>query len=224
MNPVSDAGGIARRRSGHMLGVFTLIRLLLIPVVIGTFMVAPLLTTLSLFAFMLADLYDGMLARKLGADDVGRRALDSMVDRIAIDACLVAAFFAGALPMVLLCAFLGRDIYLAFVCGRMIRMRRVVIKADLVHRSLSFLFAVWAVAVPFISPSVRTGFALFIFAVAIAVAVDVTRSARVVINAPADVRDAVLVAHSLRKQARWEDECGGASTSAFIPVPAATTS
>ncbi|HEX2086949.1 MAG TPA: CDP-alcohol phosphatidyltransferase family protein, partial [Solirubrobacteraceae bacterium] len=57
----------------------TLGRLLLVPVIIVSFDVVPLVTTAALAIFIAADLYDGVLARQLDADDTARRTLDTLV-------------------------------------------------------------------------------------------------------------------------------------------------
>lgn len=192
----------ARPAVNRLLATLTAGRILLVPILIGTFMVEPAVTTVALVLFMVADLYDGVLARQLQADGWTRRAMDSTVDRLAIDSCLVAAWVAGALPLVLLCGFLARDAYCALVCARLVSQRRVAIKADIVYRGLSFSFAVWATCAPFLTHASRTAFATAIFIASIAVAVDLTRSVRIVLKTSPTISNGVIDAAVLRRQRR----------------------
>ncbi len=186
-------------RRDRWLATFTLARLLLVPAMAVTFMVDPAVTTAFLIAYMFADLLDGVVARRLSADGVQRVVLDSIVDRIAIDACLVAAWLVGALPGVLLVGFLARDVYLMVICRRMVREHGVAIKADIIYRGLSFTIAVWAAMAPFVSQPVRTVFATVILAAALGVAADLSRLVRAVRNAPLSLHDRVVPAYVLRR-------------------------
>lgn len=196
--PLSTIGRPSRTTQG-LLTAFTVVRLAFIPAVIATFMTAPAVTTTCLMAFMVADLYDGVLARRFDADGPRRRALDSIIDRLAIDACLIAACTAGALPLSLLIGFLVRDLYCSIVCEQMMRTRGVAIKTDLVYRGLSFAIAVWAIAAPFLAATTRTALAAGLLAAAVLVAVDLTRSVRLVLEAPADIVHRVIPATALRR-------------------------
>lgn len=201
MTKSSLVAALKHRNPSRMLTVLTTARLVLVPVLIATFMVHPGVTTVFLVLFMAADLYDGVLARQLSADGPQRRAMDSIVDRIAIDSCLVAAFIYGALPAILLFGFLARDFYCAVLCARMMRQRRVAIKADVVYRGLNFSIAVWALSAPFVSAGARTAFAAVVFVASIAVAFDLTRSVRIVLNARPELSHQVIDADLLRKGA-----------------------
>jgi phosphatidylglycerophosphate synthase len=183
-----------------LLAVVTLARLAIVPVVIASFMTEPLVTTIALIAFVVADVYDGVLARRYDTDDADRRALDSIVDRLTIDLCLVGAFFAGALPLVLLLALLARDLYCSAICGVMMRERRVAIKADWLYRALNVSVAAWAITAPFVSQSLRTTLAALLVAASIIVAVDLTRSVRRVLTAPQRIRNLVVGAGALRSR------------------------
>jgi phosphatidylglycerophosphate synthase len=187
-----------RREGRPLLMGITVGRLALIPVIALSFMASPLITSVGLLAFMFSDLFDGILARSTGDDGPRRRAVDSIVDRVAIDACLVAAAVTGAMPPLLVCAFLARDLYCAVLCAGMMRERWVAIKADLLYRGLNCGIAAWALAAPFLSSGGRLASALLLFAVSLVAAADLTRSVRLVRRAPATVRDRVIAAADLR--------------------------
>jgi phosphatidylglycerophosphate synthase len=161
-------------------------------------MVDPAVTTVCLGAFMLADLFDGVLARRLGADGPDRRALDSVTDRIAIDACLIGAWTAGAMPGLVLIGFLARDIYCGVLCAWMLRRRRAAIKADLLYRGMSFLIGVWALAAPFMTQPVRDALAVALLAFSLVVAADLTRGVRRVIRSRGDLAGRAIPASALR--------------------------
>lgn len=183
------------------LAVLTLGRLSLVPVIVFSFMQIPALTTGAIVLFVLADVFDGVLARNRGADGPGRRALDSTVDRIGIDAGMVGAYLAGILPGFLLLALLARDAYCAFICARMMYRRKVAIKADWMYRGLNLCVALGAVAAPFLSEALWVSLAGVLLLLSAAVAIDLTRSVRLVEGSEPDLRDAVLPAGALRRGA-----------------------
>jgi phosphatidylglycerophosphate synthase len=139
--------------------------------------------------FIVADVYDGVLARRRDADGPARRALDSIVDRLAIDACLIGACASGMLPLPLLCGFLARDVYLALLCRRMVRERRVAIKADWLYRSLNLAVAAWGMTAPFVFAEGRVALGAALLAFSLLVARDLNRAVRLVLSAPPRLRN-----------------------------------
>lgn len=194
---LSELSGDRRTKA---LAAFTIMRLGLIPPVIATFMVRPTLTILFLSAFMVADLYDGVLARKLDADGPERRAADSVVDRVAIDSCLIGAWAAGSMPGLVLLGLLARDLYCSGLCVWMFTRRRAAIKVDLLYRGLSFLIAVWALTAPFVSQSVRSVSAIALLGLAIVVAADLTKAVRRVVRSTEDVAGQAIPVGELRSE------------------------
>jgi phosphatidylglycerophosphate synthase len=176
----------------------TVVRLGLVPIMIVSFMAAPWITALALMAFVVADVQDGVLARGRGTDGPARRALDSAVDRLAIDACLVAACMRGSLAPALLYAFLLRDFYCAWICARMMRSAASAIKADWLYRSLNLSVAAWAIAAPFVSTGARAALFALILAGGIVVALDLRDGVRQVMATP-HFHGAVVPAGSLRR-------------------------
>ena len=163
-------------------------------------MVSPAVTAVCLGGFMFADLVDGILARRFDADGPRRRALDSAVDRIAIDACFVGAYAVGALPLLLLLGFLARDLYCSALCVWMFRQRRAAIQADVWYRGLSFLIAVWALAAPFMTQAQRSASVALLLGIALVLAADLTRGVQRVIQSPLDLTGYVIPARSLRRK------------------------
>lgn len=178
----------------------TLGRLLFVPLIILSFDRVPLVTAVALGVFVLIDLYDGVLARRQHADDPPRRVLDTVVDRLSIWPVYLAVTLMGFLPPVLLLLFLARDLYCAFWCYRMLAEREVVIRADWMYRSLNLMLAGWVIAAPLVETSILNGLFVGILGFSVAVALDLKRSAVVVLQMPDHVRAAVLPAGTLRAQ------------------------
>lgn len=193
--------GVAQvpRKADLVLAALTLSRLALIPVIALSFMKLPALTIGAVVLFVIADVADGMLARNLRADGPYRRALDSTVDRIGIDAGIVGAYLAGILPGYLLIALLARDAYCALLCARMVHRRGIAIKADWLYRLLNACVAIGAIAAPFLSQRLWVALAGVLLLFSIAVAADLTRLVRRVEASPSAVRNAVLPAGALRR-------------------------
>jgi len=182
-----------------LLFALTLARLGFIPAIVASFLTLPAVTALAVGLFIVVDLFDGILARRLNSDTPLRRSVDSIVDRLTIDTCLIAAGLAGALPLPILFALLVRDAYLALLCGNMVRQRRVAIKADWLYRSLNLCVAAWALAAPFVSSAAAGVLALALLAFSLVVAADLTIQVAKVLAAPSAVRDTVIGAGELRR-------------------------
>lgn len=176
----------------------TLGRLLLLPVIILSFDTVPAMTAAALTVFIAADLYDGIAARQLDADDVARRVLDTLVDRLSIWPVYIAVTFAGFLPVALLALFAARDSYCGYLCFRLVNARDVAIRADWMYRSLNLMLAGWIVLAPFASSDTRASLFVAILAYSALVAVNLRRSVRVVFRMPATVRSTVISATALR--------------------------
>lgn len=180
----------------------TIARLVLVPPIIVTFMVAPLVTAICMAAFMAVDLGDGALARRWCGEDVTRRALDSLVDRVAIDTCLVGAAAVGAMPVILVGALLMRDLYCGAICAHMVHTRRVAIKADVVYRALNASVAAWALTAPFITPTARDVLAGLVLLFAMIVARDLSSLVNAVLAGPRSEAGRVVDAGELRSARR----------------------
>jgi phosphatidylglycerophosphate synthase len=197
--PTGREGGFRISRTGIWVAAFTVARLSLVPVIILSFLKLPALTTAAIVLFVILDVLDGVVAREHRADGPRRRALDSAIDRIGIDAGMVGACVAGLLPLPLLAALLLRDAYCGVVCARMVYRRRVAIKADWVYRGLNLCVAVGAIAAPFTPEGLWVALAGFLSLMSLAVAVDLTRCVRIVESAPETVRDTVIPAGAVRR-------------------------
>lgn len=197
MNAIRRMAAIPRELIALTLG-----RLLLIPLIIVSLNVLPAVTFSALVIFVLLDLYDGVAARRLGADDVARRVLDSAVDRISIWSVYVAAALIGLLPLPLLLLLAARDLYCGYWCYRLIAERDIAIKADWLYRSLNLALAGWIVVAPLVNPGLRMEFFLAICIYSAVVAMDLRRSIGIALEMSADIRSRVIPAHTLRRTKR----------------------
>lgn len=180
----------------------TVARLVLVPVIVIGFIKEPLVGSAAIAVFAVADLIDGIVARRLGADDHVRRAADSAIDRVAINAGLIAACIAGALPPVLLAAFLLRDLICGAFAAWLLQSYGVVIKGDIFYRLLTGSFAAWALAAPLIDGPSRTIGAGAVLALSLAVAVDQLLSSRHIRHSQAGAYRGLVTANALRAARR----------------------
>jgi phosphatidylglycerophosphate synthase len=183
----------------RVLLILTFGRLLFIPIVIVSLVSSPLVTAVALSLFIAADLYDGVAARQLGADDPERRVLDSLVDRAAIWAVYLAATIIGLLPVALFMLMLARDAYCGYVCQQMVRRRNVAIRADWMYRGLNLALAAWIVAAPLVQANVRLGMFAGILAFSAVVAMDLKRSVAAILRMPSSAMSTVIAAGDVRR-------------------------
>jgi phosphatidylglycerophosphate synthase len=188
----------ATTRVPPVLLAWTLGRLAFVPIIIVSLGVSPLLTAVTLVTFVAADLYDGVLARQLGADDPSRRLLDTSTDRLSIWSVYVAAVLAGYLPAFLLALLIVRDVYCGVLCYRMISTRNVAIRADWLYRALNLMLAAWVVAAPLLHAQSRIGAFVVVLSFSVLVAADLRRSVGKVLRMPLDTRNTVISARELR--------------------------
>jgi phosphatidylglycerophosphate synthase len=196
--------------------VLTLGRLLLMPLIIGSFDHLPAVTTAALALFIAADLYDGVAARRLRADGTARRTLDTLVDRVSIWSGYIVVTAEGYLSVWLLVVFGVRELYAGYWCQRLLRERDVVIRADWMYRGLNLSLAGWVVAAPFLDQAGRNALFCVVLGVAAIVAMDVSRSLRLVLSMPRSVRSAVIPAGELRRDRALQRQ-GIPSPTAYAP-------
>ena len=131
------------------------------------------------------------------ADGPARRTLDSLSDHIAIW-CVYAAMAAlsyATLPLVGILA--ARDI-IVVRCRAILRERYVAIGADLPYRGLNALLAIWVMAAPSVSSTVRTSWLAAIALLSLLVAFDLRRATARVATMPMTVACEVISAGALR--------------------------
>jgi phosphatidylglycerophosphate synthase len=171
-----DLWGHPVRQRDIVAVALTAARLAVVPAVLVGLGQKSALAAVAIFTFVALDIIDGVIARAWTTDGAARRAADSAVDRIAIDASLVVAGAVGLIPWMIIAAFLARDCYCTLVCLRMYRASGgSVIKADWTHRSLNLSMAFGGVVAPWMPTEIRTPAALLVLAYAVVVAIDLTR-------------------------------------------------
>jgi len=194
--------GLARDPLDVVMLLFTVGRLVLIPLVVLSIPQDMLVSGLALGLFILADIYDGVLGRKRCADGPSRRALDSIVDRVAVHAVYIPLTFQGLLPVELLLVMLVRDTYCGYQCSRIMHGRWIAVRADGYYKALNLSLAGWVVFTPFVSESLRIVTFSCMMLYAGAVAVDLTHAVKRVLSMPLDVENVVIPAGSLRRMRR----------------------
>lgn len=181
------------------LAVLTVGRLALVPLMILSVGQSTLALALSLAIFIAADLLDGVVARRHDADDCARRALDSIVDRVAIWSVYGAAVLAGLLPLAFFGLLALRDAYCAYQCGRIVAGPGIAIKADWMYRGLNLMLAAWVLIAPHVGTDLRQALFALILVAASAVAVDLTRSVSWLLDRSSGISGEVVSATRLRR-------------------------
>ncbi len=192
-------------RSDRLLAGFTIGRVVLLPPMIALLISHDQVPAVALLGiFLVIDHFDGVIARRRGADGPARRTLDSATDHLAIWSVYAAmtAMSYAALPVVAILAI--RDVYCAAQCRALLRERFVAIGADLPYKGLSALLAAWVAAAPVLSPTARTTALAFIALLAVAVALDLRRAIAQVSRMPVTTGSTVISAADLRaERPRW---------------------
>lgn len=181
-----------------VLVALTVGRLAFVPAIIVAIPVSAILTGGLLALFVAMDLYDGVLARGLDADDPARRVLDSIVDRLSIWAVYAAIVAMGLLPLELFGLLLARDLYCGWLCHQVVRRQGVAIRADWMYRTLNLMLAGWVILAPLVESTLRVGLFLAAFALSVAVAVDLKRSVEFVLRRGGAIEGSVISASVLR--------------------------
>jgi phosphatidylglycerophosphate synthase len=184
----------------RVLVLVTVGRFVLIPVVVITFAAQPVITAMALSLFVGLDIYDGILGRQRGGDGPSRRALDSIVDRLAIHTVYIALALKGFFLPELLAFMLLRDAYCAYQCSRIMRARWVAIRADGMYKLLNLSLAGWVVIAPFITRTLQEGLAILILSYSVVVAGDLTLAVRKVLALPHHFDCSVISAGALRRR------------------------
>jgi phosphatidylglycerophosphate synthase len=179
--------------------VLTLGRLAFIPfVIVEIHSRWHIAAAITLFGFLVADYFDGIVARRGGADGPARRAFDSTSDRIAIWSVYIAMTAFGYVPLALLAIMLVRDLYCVRLCQRAMQSRYVAVGADWPYRGLNAALAAWVMAAPVMSSPIRTTLLGVILGFSFVVAADLRRAVRHILTAPPLVGSIVVSAGDVR--------------------------
>jgi phosphatidylglycerophosphate synthase len=195
----------------------TLGRLLVVPIIILAFDRAQVVVIGALIAFIAVDLFDGVLARDLHADDTARRVLDTVVDRSSVYPVYVWLTVTGWLPAWLLALFIAREAYCAYWGYVLLRRRAAIVKADWFYRSFNLTLAGWVIVAPLVSHAAGAWIFFAVLVYSLAVARDLALSVRVVLAMTTQVHGLVLPAGELRIR-HCELACG-VEIAAVMPSP-----
>jgi phosphatidylglycerophosphate synthase len=133
-------------------------------------------------AFVIIDIYDGVVARAYEMETGLRRGLDGTVDKISIH--LVAAFICTTLPggVWIWLAVLVRDLIQAAVGLVVLRRLRVVAAGAKWHRAFTLLIALWGAAA-IVTASTVWALAAPMLLIGLLTLVDYTRQCRLLLRA-----------------------------------------
>lgn len=188
-------------RKSPTLVLVTVGRLFLVPLIVVSIGAGDrVFTAVALTAFVVADYFDGVVARRRTGDGPTRRAIDSISDRLAIWAVYLTMTIVGYLPLVLFLVLLARDIYCALQVCRLMRSRYVAIGADWPYRVLNGLLALWVIFAPRLPGGVRAAAFVGLLTLGAFVMMDLRRAVRQILAAPGYVSGIVVPAGDLRKR------------------------
>jgi phosphatidylglycerophosphate synthase len=136
----------------------------------------PALTIALLAIFVLVDYFDGVIARRTEDDGVGRRLLDTTVDRVSIHALLAVALVVGLLPLWLWVLFVARELVASRLLGRMLTRHGLVIRADSLYRGFNLSIATWGALAAYLSPDARIATFVFVLLMSALALADIIRA------------------------------------------------
>ncbi len=98
--------------------LFTIVRVVLAPIIISEIVHRRAFSALSLFAVAAAtDAIDGYLARHFGAATPGGAFLDPIADKLLLTGVYLALALAGSVPWWLVAVIFGRDVLILVAAG-----------------------------------------------------------------------------------------------------------
>jgi phosphatidylglycerophosphate synthase len=126
---------------------------LLIPVVFvhlllfSTLGKSHLLAAISLVAFIVADICDGIYARSKNVDTTKRRISDGIVDRISVHTCYIATIIMIEASLWWYSPLLFRDLIFSFIVGSMYIKKRISVYPSWIVRFSHVLLGIGAVSI-----------------------------------------------------------------------------
>ncbi|WP_442922923.1 CDP-alcohol phosphatidyltransferase family protein [Microbacterium sp. cx-55] len=96
-------------------------------------------------AFIAIDIFDGVIARRFGAETATRRALDGIVDKLSIHLVALVVCLGTPMAAVFWLIMLGRDLIQATVGLYVLRSRRIIAAGAKWHRSFTLSVAAWGI-------------------------------------------------------------------------------
>ena len=134
-------------RRGRIANAITLGRLALLPALGLTIVYRPSIAWIWVATVILADVFDGVLARRLGADTITRRALDATVDRFTIHASFAVAVAVHPIFLPVYLPLLVRDAFALGASGYLMQQRPVLLLGGHLHKASSLSCALFGMTI-----------------------------------------------------------------------------
>ncbi len=145
---------------------------------------SPYLSVALLVAVIVADIGDGVVARKLGVDTNGRHVLDAVVDRITIHTTAALVMWLIPETIWIVMPVIVRDIVLILRNWWLLKAKRVIITPGNIHRAGTVLYAVLFATVLFTTGPVAIWMSIVISAVVWFLLLDYLRAGKLVPSHP----------------------------------------
>lgn len=117
---------------------------------------SPYTSTAWLVSIVVADIGDGVIARRFGSDTTARRIIDTIVDRLSIHGAMAVIMWRVPGSLVLLMPIVVRDVVLILNNCRLVVTKRLIITPGILHRSGTMLYAVLYAVVLFSTGTAAT--------------------------------------------------------------------
>lgn len=118
-------------------GMLTLSRLLVVLGLVWAVISQPTMALLWIVVVMVADVLDGVIARRRGEDTDGRRVLDAAVDRLSIHAAFGTALYLHPAMLWIYMPLLIRDVMALSVGAYVLRRRSLLLLGGHWHKAAS---------------------------------------------------------------------------------------
>lgn len=126
----------------------------------------PFVSLLWLIAIVIADIGDGILARRFGVDNTARRIVDAVVDRISIHSAGIVIVWVHPGSLWLMAPIIARDVTLIFWNWGILHLKHSFITAGNIHRMGTTMYAV-VFAIALFSTGTEAKIVSALFAVAV---------------------------------------------------------
>lgn len=103
---------------------------------------SPYITLVWLTAIVVSDIGDGVIARRIAADNTRRRIADAVVDRLSIHGAMIALALAVPGAVWLILAVFIRDVVLIAFNLWVLIHKRAIVTVSKVHKAGTLLYAV----------------------------------------------------------------------------------
>lgn len=131
---------------------FTISRIFILPLMVYVLLYSHLEyhreLAASLIAFVVvADVVDGIIARKRGEETIRRRVADAVIDRITVHVFCPMALAVCDVTLLWYIPLLLRDLALLAIILIMMRRKRVIVTPNAIHKIIMLVLAIAGIAV-----------------------------------------------------------------------------